>query len=396
MIGCSVAYALCRKGVSVTIVDTMLPGRASSASAGGLWPIGESIGLGCGVILHEAQSKGKSGASSLDGPEPLPRTFMDFLIESNRRFPVLAEELLKLSGIDIEVESGTGLIYLIYTEKQEVHARRLLDYLGTGEGLVEKWTPKETRKREPMLTRNILGGVYFPGDNQVNPMFLAEALKCSAIKIGARLLPETKVTDIHCRGDFIVEVMTSNGSIPCGALVNAAGAWSAQIAKMVGIELPVYPVRGQMLCTETLKETLNCNLSTPDCYILQKAHGEIIIGSTTENCDFDVRVKHEDLCRLAAGALRAIPKLHHANLKRTWAGLRPGTPDELPILGPVPGVRNYFNATGGFRTGVVAAPLTGEIVAAQVVEEDSPFPDEPFLLSRFAGQQVGPQASVFR
>src|SRR6185295_11238742 len=125
-------------------------------------------------------------------------------------------------------------------------------------------------------------------------------------------------------------------------------------------------------------------LSTRDCYILQKAHGEVIVGSTTERCGFDASVRYDNLRDLAAGAVRAVPALRDAVVKRAWAGLRPGTPDELPILGATSDRPNLFHATGGFRTGIVAAPLTAEVVAACVLGEKPPVDAAAFSPSRFA------------
>lgn len=399
-IGASTAFAIARRGVGVTLVDADTPGRASSASAGGLWPLGESLGLGCGVILHAVQRAEAAagadapeahGAGDDSGPEPLPRGFMDFLSASNLLFPALAEELRGCGGVDIEAESGTGLLYLLYDEAQVRHARRIVDHVRAGgdgaraRDVVEEWTPEQVRERDPLVTTDLLGAICFPGDNQVNPMLLAEGLKRGATARGARFVADARVTGFEMRDGRVTAVVTTRGTIPCGAVVNAAGAWGAEVARLAGIEIPVFPVRGQIVCTETLRAgTLRSNLSTNACYILQKTHGEVIVGSTTERSDFGTGVRFGDLRNLAAGAVRAVPALCDATVKRTWAGLRPGTPDELPVLGPAPEVPNFFHATGGFRTGIVAAPLTGEVVAASVVGDAPPFPIEPFLAARFA------------
>ena len=384
-VGASVAFYLAGKGARVTILDATMPGRATSASAGGLWPLGESLGLGCGVIFHAARKSGDASTSADSaGPEPLPKEFMDFLCESNGLFPALAAELRALSGVDIEAESGTGLLYLLYDEDQERHARRIIDLLGGDRARVEEWTAEQVWKRDPLITRDLRGAVYFPGDNQVNPMLMSEGLKRGACAKGARFVAEARVTGIRVAGGRVVAVESSRGSFECGAVVNAAGAWAAQIARLAGIDIPIHPVRGQIVCTETLRPgTLRSNLSTRDCYMLQKAHGEVIIGSTTERCDFDVSVRYESLRDLAAGAVRAVPALRDVAVKRTWAGLRPGVPDELPILGRAAEIPNFFHATGGFRTGIVAAPLTGRLVAAEVLGESLPFPIEMFRASRF-------------
>jgi len=378
-LGSCVAYALARRGVAVTLLDASTPGRATSASAGGLWPLGESLGLGCGVIFHAAHGGG--GA-----PEPLPRAFMEFLCASNQRFSVLAAELCALTGVNIEAESGTGLLYLLYDEVQEGHARRILEWLGDGREVVERWTPDQVRARDPLVTRDLLGAIHFPADNQVNPMLLAEALKRAATAKGAKFVAEARVHALRVQGDRVVAVESSRGAFACVAVVNAAGAWSAQIARLAGIDIPIEPVRGQIVCTETLRPgTLRTNLSTAECYMLQKAHGEVIVGSTTERSAFDASVRYSDMRALAAGAVRAVPALRDATVKRAWAGLRPGTPDEFPILGPDHRLSNFFHATGGFRTGIVAAPLSGEVVAASVVGERPPVAIEPFLAARFRG-----------
>jgi len=395
-IGSVVTYVLSRRGCKVTLIDKDFPGKATSASAGGLWPVGEAIGLGCGVIFHATQKSGSIDISVADnsGPQPLPRIFMDFLVESNRYFPKLTEELEHHSGIHIETETGTGLLYVIYDENERRYVQSLLDWLDSSDTDVEEWSPAQVNEREPLLTRDQLGGIYFPGDNQVNPMLLVDACIRASTKLGAEYVPNTEVTGITMAGDLVTGVDTDRGHFQCDVLVNAAGAWSAKLAQMMGINIPIFPVRGQILCTEALRnQTLNCNLSTSDCYILQKAHGEILIGSTTEINGFDVEVPLENLIGLAAGAKRAIPALEYATVKRSWSGLRPGTPDEFPILGPMDARPNYFNATGGFRTGIVAAPLSAEIVAAHILGEPQPFDSEPFLADRFKNIEVNTPTS---
>ena len=151
------------------------------------------------------------------------------------------------------------------------------------------------------------------------------------------------------------------------------------------MQLPVFPVRGQVVLTEALPRILRACLSTSGCYLAQKKHGEILIGSTTEVVGFDVSVTTEHITALCRGAVRAVPMLRRVGVKRIWAGLRPGTPDELPVLGPVDGLDGYCNAAGGFRTGIVAAPMTARMVAQSILNETPSLPIEPFLAARFDG-----------
>jgi hydrogen cyanide synthase HcnC len=384
VIGCAVTYELARRDVAVLLLDQSLPGRATSASAGGLWPIGEAVGLGCGVIYHAAQaSQARHGnAQTQTGPEPLPAVFRDFLFRSNACFPELAGTLLAETGLDIEYAPGAGLLFVIENEHEQAFVQAVKRSLPAAIRL-EVLTPAEAARVEPLLRADIKGGVLLPGEHQVNPMLLAEAYKRAAMGRGAAFRPNTYVTGLRRNGSRILGVEADGELIPCHTVVNAAGAWAGQLAASADVTLPVFPVRGQVVLTETLPRTLNCCLSTSACYLLQKAHGEILIGSTTERSGFDVSVTPEAIATLCRGAVRAVPLLRDVQIKRVWAGLRPGTPDELPILGPVSGLDGYVNATGGFRTGIVASPLTAQIVAQLICGEETSCAWEPFLMDRF-------------
>jgi hydrogen cyanide synthase HcnC len=389
VIGCAVAYYAARRRLDVTLVDTPKRGRATSASAGGLWPIGESVGLGCGVIFAKA-SKGCAGAG--EHPGRLPREFLDFALRSRAMFPGLAADLRETTGMDVELEE-TSLLFLIYDEGDLAFAQGLWRDYPVERRLFEWLGPREVADTEPALTRRILGALRFHGDDQVNPYRLADALRAGARALGATVLTHTEVTGVVRDGSRVVGVETPDGTIGCAVLVNAAGAWAGQIAELAGTHLPVTPVRGQIVCTETLPKTLHACISTTDCYLAQKHHGEIIIGSTTEHAGYDTRVTAEAGRTLAAGAVRAVPALARATVKRVWAGLRPGSPDELPILGPADGIDGYLNACGHFRTGILNAPLTGLVVAALAAGTPSPYPIEPFRQSRFTPASVSSVAA---
>jgi hydrogen cyanide synthase HcnC len=218
-------------------------------------------------------------------------------------------------------------------------------------------------------------------------MLLAEAYKRAAIAAGATFRHDTQVTGLRRNGDQVVGVDIGDEFLASDVTVNAAGAWSGNLAATADIQLPVFPIRGQIVLSETMPEVLRSCISTSECYLTQKMHGEVLIGSTTERAGFDVSVTQDAISSLCRGAIRAVPMLRHVGIKRVWAGLRPGTPDELPILGPVDGVTGIINATGGFRTGIVASPLAAELVAQVIVETNLTVPIDDFLASRFASGQ---------
>lgn len=391
VIGFAVAYELARRRVAVLLVDKDLPGRATSASAGGLWPVGEAVGLGCGVIYQATQAAAKK-AAGVDAKEAeeshdgiLPASFRDLLVASNELFPALSEELLERAGVDIEYRVGGGLIFAVFDPAEQVYVERVTQALPASCRL-EQLTRAEALRIEPLLARDIQGAALLSGEHQVNPMLTAEAFKRAAIHHGAKFRHDTRVTALRRVGDRIVGVETDSGFLAAGTVINAAGAWSGKLAASANLHVPVFPVRGQIVLTQALPRTLNACLSTSGCYLAQKLHGEVLIGSTTERVGFDVSVTPEGISGLCRGAARAVPLLAQIGIKRVWAGLRPGTSDELPILGPMAGIAGYLNASGGFRTGIVAAPMTARLVAQSLLGERSDMPMEPFLAERFGSR----------
>ena len=380
VIGCSVAYYLAKKGISVTLIDKPKRGRASSASAGGLWPLGESVGLGCGVIFHKTLiEKGLASNESYSLPQ-LPKVFLDFAMQSNAMFPALSADLRRIGGIDFEYQEA-NLLYLMYDEGDVSFAQTLVDNHPEGGSSLDWISPEELAKAEKYINRNVRGALRFNGENQVNPYALANAYREAARNLGAQIITHTEVTGVKVKEGKIEGVETSDGIILCKFMVNAAGAWAAQIGKMAGIDIPVYPVRGQIIATETLPYVLFSNISTSDCYLAQKNHGELIIGSTTEEVGFDPGVTASAIRSLSKGAIRALPFLENVRVKRVWSGFRPGTADELPILGPMDGLQGYINACGHFRTGVLTSPITGLMISEMINGDELSHPQNAFLLN---------------
>jgi hydrogen cyanide synthase HcnC len=383
VIGCAVAYYAARRGLDVTLIDTPKRGRATSASAGGLWPIGESVGLGCGVIFAKAAMAGGAAGAHGHGPAQLPECFLDFALTSNDMFPALAADLHERTGMDVELEK-TSLLFLMYDDGDVAYAQGLWQNYPQQRSRFEWLSPDELAVAEPAVTRDTKGALRFHGDDQLNPYRLADALRAGARGLGATILPHTEVTGVLRSGSRVIGVQTADQNIGCDVLVNAG-----QIGAMAGIDIPVTPIRGQIVCTETLPELLTACISTSECYLAQKKHGEVIIGSTTEEAGFEVRTTAQAARTLSAGAIRAVPELARVTVKRVWAGLRPGSPDELPILGPVDGISGYLNACGHFRTGILNSALTGQIIAELAADGRSTYPIEPFLLSRLRTPGAG-------
>jgi len=397
VVGMAAAYYLSqRRELSITVIDVKKPGNASWASAGGLWPIGESVGLGCGVIFFKTLSKRRQENPDepvrLDRPHQLPDFFFDFCLQSNELFPALHRELLEVSGVDFKLEK-TGLRFVMYDEDDLAYARQIHASIPHLSEQLRWVSQEELREEEPNVTHAAIGSLDFLRDDQLNPYLLVQAYQQAAQAQGVKVI-QAEVTGIRVEHGRVMAVEAAGQTIPCKLLINAAGAWAAQVAAMVGQSIPVVPVRGQIVLSERLPKTLlrSC-LSTSDCYIAQKDNGEVLIGSTTEHIGFEPVVTLPQLKGLIAGAVKAIPRLAHLNLKRTWAGLRPGSPDEIPILGPVAGLEGYLNACGHFRTGILTSAITGKLLQALVFKQPLPVPLEPFLQERFSNSSSSPSPS---
>lgn len=392
VIGASCAYQLSRRGnLRIAVVDDKRPGNATRASAGGLWAIGESVGLGCGVIFfrmmssrNRREAQGAAVAVDASTPHILPPAFFDLALQSNALYPELHRELIERHGMDFKFER-TGLKYVIQDDEDRQYAEHIVAQIPHLAEQVRWLDREELRRAEPAVSHAAHGALEFLCDHQVSPFRLADAYLEAARQNGVELLLGTNVTGVLRQGRRISGVRTDNaGVLHCRTLINAAGAWAAELSELAtGRRIPVKPVKGQIVLTERMPRLLNGCLTTSDCYMAQKDNGEILIGSTTEDKGFDVSNTFPEIAGLVQGAVRCVPELQQVNLKRTWAGLRPGSPDELPILGPVAEVEGYLNACGHFRTGILTSAITGVLLDRLVHEETLPLDIAPFLAARF-------------
>jgi hydrogen cyanide synthase HcnC len=392
VIGASCAYQLSkRKHLKVALIDAKRPGNATRASAGGLWAIGESVGLGCGVIFFRMMSANRKreaagSAVVVDATTPhiLPQSFFDLALQSNALYPQLHRELKGLHGMDFKFEE-TGLKFVIYDDEDRLYAEHIVGCIPHLADQVRWLDQAALRAAEPNVSQEAQGALEFLCDHQVNPFRLADAYTEGARQNGVDLYFNTNVTEVLHQGTRVRGVRTdAAGLFSCDTLINATGAWAAELSRMAtGVSIPVNPVKGQILLTERMPKLLNGCLTTSDCYMAQKDNGEILIGSTTEDKGFDVSTTYPEINGLVQGAVRCIPQLAQVNLKRCWAGLRPGSPDELPILGPMTGVQGYLNACGHFRTGILTSAITGVLLDKLVNDEPLPLDITPFLAERF-------------
>ncbi len=378
----------------------MLPQRADVVIIGG-GIIGASIAYylakgGVEALLIERSSISSATSGSCDGfvfmQSKKPGIHLELALESAKRFETLEAEL----GAPIEYENCGGMVVIEGEEEfpameQYVKEQRVIGLDVTLLGV------KEAREREPALSEKIIGATYSPQDSQVNPMFLTFAFIDRARELGARVFTDTRVTAIDGVGGREWIVRTETGEIKTELVVNAAGPFAPEIGRMVGLEIPITPRRGQLLVTETLPNLITsiflsaqyiaakfnpelAKTAGEGISIEQTASGTLVLGSTREFVGYDTGVTNEGISAIAARAAQVIPRLNEVHIIRTFAGLRPYTPSGLPFLGFVEGLEGFIMAAGHEGDGIALAPITGDLIAQLILSGKTDIPLDAFQL----------------
>jgi glycine/D-amino acid oxidase-like deaminating enzyme len=255
---------------------------------------------------------------------------------------------------------------------------------------------------EPLLTPGLAGGAFYPGDAQVQPMLAAAHLlrAGAAFQPGASFEPGAAVTAIERdAAGRVAGVRTARGRIATPAVVNAAGPWSPDVARLADVELPIMPRRGFILVTEPLPPVIRhkvyaaeymATVASDDGDLQTSAvvegtrGGTVLIGSSRERVGFDATMSLLVLRRLAAQAIALFPFLARVQAIRAYRGFRPYSPDHLPVIGPDPRVPGLFHACGHEGAGIGLAPATGDLIAALITDAAPTVDPAPFAPTRFA------------
>jgi glycine oxidase len=241
---------------------------------------------------------------------------------------------------------------------------------------------EDVRRREPALAAEVLGGVCYGHDAQVDPARLTREVARRAEAAGAVLRDNEPVYQLAWDRNRVQSVQTARATYQPGAVVLAAGAWSGGLLQTMGLALPVRPVKGQVLLAECRRAPVGVPVFCGDALLLPRPDGSLLLGVTVEDIGFDDRVTLDGVGRILDGVRRLVPAVGQLGLARSWAGLRPASPDGLPFMGPMPPLRNLWVSTGHFRKGVLLAPLCARLMARSILEER---PDEalaPFKPTR--------------
>jgi len=343
---------------------------------------------GIDVILVEKGGIASGTSSACDGciflQSKKPGILLKLAMESAKLYDSLSEEL----DSDIEYEKCGGMI-VIETEKQISEMQKFVERQKKCGLDVELLDIKEALELEPNLSPNICGASYCKMDAHVNPMKVVFSYISAAKRYNAKVLTQTKVIDIIVSNDRISGVKMEKGDINTDVLVNAAGIYAPEIAKMVGARLLFKPRRGQILVTESMPPMIN-HLILCSCYITAKfnpdskeaglgvgtvieqtKNGNILVGSTREFVGIDDRqVTFDGIRKVAGHAQNIMPVLGKLHLIRTFAGLRPYTPNGMPIIGNIPDAPEGFIVAAGHEgDGIAFAPITGKRVTQIIIKK---------------------------
>jgi len=342
IIGCAVAYELARRGASVQIVDDRPAGMgATQASAGVLAPYIEA----------------REGS-------PL----LELTVRSLDLFDKFIARVASIGGGPI-MYRRTGTLDLAMQEETLQRFREAADLLRRRGVAAELVDPLRAQALEPHLSDGVLGGLLIPSHGFVAASQLTRALAAAARRHGAQLIEDGRVRRIaRAAGDLVVE--TDRGPLMGNAVVLAAGSWSGQIdIEGVGARVPVRPVRGQLLQLAWVGPALRRTTWAERCYLVPWDDGTVLVGATVEDAGFDERTTAAGVRDLLEAACELVPRASTADVVAARAGLRPATPDELPVIGASSVLPNLMYATGHYRNGILLSPLTAQLVADAMLED---------------------------
>lgn len=355
VIGLSIAEHLLRRGARPILIDKGPFAREASWAGAGY------------VDLRDAARIGGD--------------FLELCRFSYGLFPGWTERLKAESGVDPEFTACGGM-GLAFDPQEETTLREMHDKTSAN-GLKGEWlSSAQARQKEPALSER-LGAAWFLSQTcQVRPPRLNQALIQVLEKGGAILKPQEEVRGFIRQGERILGVETSRETIEADQVVLAAGAWTGEVSKILGLSLPMKPVRGQVVLFKAEPGLLRHVLFSSSAYLVPRRDGRIYVGSTLEDAGFDKSTTREALERLKQGAIRAVPALGKAAVEAAWSGLRPKGADDWPVLGLLAGFKNLWVASGHYTHGILLSAATGYLMSQALLGEKPEVDLSPFSTDR--------------
>jgi len=368
VMGLGLAWRLAAAGREVLVLERGTPGReASWAAAGMLAPHAE-------IEFHEHE-------------------LLAFAAESQRRWPAFVAALEAASGAVVGHDRTGTLVPALDRDDVETLAR-LFEYQRS-EGLDVQWLDGDAcRDLEPLLSPRVAGAIHAPGDHQVDNRAFVDALRLAALGAGAVVRTDAEVASVAVDAGAVSAVVLADGErIAAAGVAVCAGAWSAGLGGLDVHRPPTRPVKGQMVALgfDPAAPVLRHVVRAPDAYLVPKASGRLVIGATSEERGFDRTITGGGLFELLRGAWDTLPIVYELEVLETWVGFRPGSRDNLPILGGC-SVDGLWFATGHYRNGIQQAPASIELVADAMLGGDPAPVLAPFTIERFARRRAARRA----
>jgi glycine oxidase len=369
VIGLGIAWRAALAGMAVTVVDEA-PGRGASwAAAGMLAPVTE---------VHYGE-----------------RPLLSLNLAAAARWPAFAAEVEEASGLPVGYRPGGTLA--VARDADDNAALEDLYQFQLRCGLeVERLRSRECRQLEPGLAPSIRGGILAAGDHQVDNRALVEALLVACQRAGVRMV-SGRVAELAVEADRVTGVLLAGGgpipspadgeTLAAGVVVLAAGCWSGGLRGLAAEVLPpVRPVKGQLLYLRGPADQPLCsrNVRGLEVYVVPRGDGRVVVGATVEEQGFDTTVTAGAVHDLLRAALELLPDVAELELAETVVGLRPGSPDNAPMLGPA-GPDGLVVATGHYRNGILLTPVTADAIAELLATGRAPEMIAPFAPGRFTG-----------
>ncbi|MEW1831334.1 glycine oxidase ThiO [Streptomyces sp. NPDC088196] len=364
IIGLVTAWRAAQRGFSTAVLDPEPGGGAAQVAAGMLAAVTE---------LHYGE-----------------QTLLALNLASAHRYPDFAAELTDLTGLDLGYRR-CGTLAVALDADDRAHLREL-HALQHQSGLDSEWlSGRECRRLEPMLAPGVRGGLRVDGDHQVDPRRLAGALVAACERAGV-VFHRTWAERLTVARDHATGVVTrEDETLGADQVVLAAGSLSGRLEGVPADVLPpVRPVKGQVLRLTVperhapfLNRTVRAMVRGSQVYLVPRENGELVVGATSEELGWDTTVTAGGVYELLRDAHELVPGITELPLTETRAGLRPGSPDNAPLLGPtaLPGL---LLATGHYRNGVLLTPVTGDALAYALSTGELPDEARPFTPKRFA------------
>ena len=295
---------------------------------------------------------------------------------SQQHYPMLAAELIQEGDTDPQW-TQSGLLVLDQTEHSEAMA------WANRYGLpCEQITAADCALLEPSLEVPGQTALWFSSLAQVRNPRLVKSVVESCLKHGVQLRESTPVVGITLRGQQVTSVETPSGSISADTVVVASGAWSARLLSSLGMEIPVRPVRGQMIMYHTAPGQIRHINLYQDHYLIPRQDGRVLVGSTLEEVDFDKSITSDAREQLVEFAGQLFPFLTELEIENQWAGLRPGSPNGIPYICDVPNMAGLYLNTGHYRNGVVLGAASARLLADMILQRNPILDPSPYGLMR--------------